>query len=51
MLTALLLLILGVLAVAACFLVPGPLGIALAVVGSVLLWCATLAALKHIGWF
>lgn len=49
--TVLLLLALGALAVAACFVVPGPAGIALAVVGCVLLWCATLAALKHIGWF
>lgn len=47
----LLLLALGALMVAACFLVPGPVGIALAVVGSVLLWLGTLATLKHIGWF
>lgn len=48
---ALLLLILGILGVVGGFLVPGGLGIALVLGGCVLLWIATMAALKHIGWF
>ncbi len=46
-----LLLILGILAVVGAFLTPGWPGIVLAVVGAALLWLATVAALKHIGWF
>ena len=47
----LLLLALGALMVAACFLVPGPVGIALVFTGCVVCWCGTLAAFKHRGWF
>lgn len=48
--TPLLLTILGAIAVIACFFVPGPLGIALAIGGNVLLFLGLVAALEHIGW-
>ena len=47
--TALLLLLAGIFGIFGGFLVPGGLGLALVLGGSVLLWLGTLATLKHIG--
>lgn len=50
MAAALLLLILGAAAIVGCFYLPSAAGIAVAIVGLVLLWCALLAACKRLGW-